>query len=92
MPMAVKGGDGLIVIPADELIGKISDLMDSKLSEFAQTIKEMSTVSTDDWLKINEFCSTNQMSRSSVYRMVKSGQVEVRELSARNKFYRWKSV
>ncbi|WP_346690405.1 hypothetical protein [uncultured Cloacibacillus sp.] len=90
--MAVKGGDGLIVIPADELIGKISDLMDSKLSEFAQTIKEMSTVSTDDWLKINEFCSTNQMSRSSVYRMVKSGQVEVRELSARNKFYRWKSV
>lgn len=90
--MAVKGGDGLIVIPTDELIGKISDLMDSKLSEFAQTIKEMSTVSTDDWLKINEFCSTNQMSRSSVYRMVKSGQVEVRELSARNKFYRWKSV
>ena len=90
--MAVKGGDGLIVIPADELIGKISDLMDSKLSEVAQTIKEMSTVSTDDWLKINEFCSTNQMSRSSVYRMVKSGQVEVRELSARNKFYRWKSV
>ena len=90
--MAVKRGDGLIVIPADELIGKISDLMDSKLSEFAQTIKEMSTVSTDDWLKINEFCSTNQMSRSSVYRMVKSGQVEVRELSARNKFYRWKSV
>ena len=90
--MAEKGGDGLIVIPADELIGKISDLMDSKLSEFAQTIKEMSTVSTDDWLKINEFCSTNQMSRSSVYRMVKSGQVEVRELSARNKFYRWKSV
>ena len=37
--MAVKGGDGLIVIPADELIGKISDLMDSKLSEFAQTIR-----------------------------------------------------
>ena len=90
--MAVKGGDGLIVIPADELIGKISDVMDSTLSEFAQTITEMSTVSTDDWLKINQFCSTNQMSRSSVYRMVKSGQVEVRELSARNKFYRWKSV
>ena len=87
--MAVKSGDGIVVIPTDELMGKISDLMDNKLSEFAQTIKELSAAPADEWLKINDFCSTNKMSRSHVYLLIRDGKIEIRELSPRNKFYRW---
>ena len=87
--MAFKNADGIVVIPTDELLSKISDLMDNKLSEFAQTIKEHSTASADEWLKINDFCSANKMSRSHVYRLIRDGKIDVRELSPRNKFYRW---
>ena len=87
--MAVKSGDGIVVIPTDELMGKISDLMDNKLSAFAQTMKEISAAPADEWLKINDFCSINKMSKSHVYRLIRDGKIDVRELSPRNKFYRW---
>lgn len=87
--MASKVGGGIVVIPAEELMGKISDLMDDKLSEFVQAIRDTPNVSPDAWLKINEFCSINQTSRSTVYRLIQTGKIEVKELSPRNKLYRW---
>lgn len=87
--MASKVGGGIVVIPAEELMGKISDLMDDKLSEFAQAIRDTPSAPPDAWLKINEFCSINKTSRSTVYRLIQTGKIEVKELSARNKLYRW---
>ena len=86
--MAVKNGDGIVVIPTDELMGRISKLMDCKLAEFAESFK-VGRNTENDWLKLNDFCSSYNLSRTSVHRMVHSGKIEVKELSPRYKLYRW---
>lgn len=88
--MQVQSRGEFVVMTKGELKELIGDVIEEKLADFAQEMKE-APPNPEIWQKIYEFCAANHMSRSSLFRMVRDGKIEVMELSPKNKLYRWKN-